>query len=67
LMPEMDGVELSRDAKKISPHTSIVIFTGSVLDAQYAKNIQETADAFLSKPLRLQEMSDILSGFCPEI
>jgi len=61
-MPEMDGIELMQKAKKVAPSTNVVIFTGSMLNDEEKLVIHTTADAFLPKPLQLEQVSLTLSS-----
>lgn len=63
MMPGMNGIELSRRVKEVAPSTHIVIFTGSVPNDEEKSDIHTTADAFLPKPLQLEQVSLTLSNF----
>lgn len=63
MMPEMDGIELSRRVKEVAPSTHVVIFTGSVPNDEEKSVIYTAADAFLPKPLQLEQVSLTLSSF----
>jgi two-component system response regulator CpxR len=54
VMPEMNGNELARRAKQMSPHTPTMIISGTVAAFDHARD----ADAFMpkgTKPLELLE------------
>ncbi len=63
MMPEMDGIELSHRVKEVAPSTHVVIFTGSVPNEEEKSDIHTAADAFLPKPLQLEQVSLTLSSF----
>ena len=66
-MPEMTGVELAKEIKKISPHLPVILMTG------YEKDIEHTIPLcdygickFLKKPVKLVELAatinDVILG-----
>ena len=51
MMPGMNGREVCRQAREISPATRIIYFTGkSQIDAAEKKELRREVDAFLTKP-----------------
>ena len=63
LMPGMDGIELTRRIKEIAPSTHVIIYSGFMPNKKEASEINTTADAFLSKPVSLDQVSEILAQF----
>ena len=65
VMPKMDGIELSKHAKKLYPSISIVFITGFAASLSEAKDNDSTGTRVISKPFHLgrltQEINDILS------
>jgi len=61
IMPGMNGIEVARTVKAISPSTHVVIYTGHVPNDREESDIRATADEFLSKPISLDQIADILS------
>ncbi len=57
-MPEMDGRALIQAARQLPAHTRlpIVIMSGVVAPKEIADILLHGAEAFLSKPVRLQEL-----------
>jgi len=62
-MPGMDGLEIAKRIKEISPTTNVVVYTGYIPDEEQECDIMTTADVFLSKPFSLEKVSKILSEF----
>ena len=50
-LPDMDGLEVMKGIKAISPETSIVIMTGSFITDEMKKEIDDGASLFSDKPL----------------
>ena len=64
MMPEMDGIELCRRIKgdqRIS-HTSVVMLTAKTGDADRQTGLGVGADAYISKPFSLDEISLIIKN-----
>lgn len=61
VMPDIDGLEVARQIKQLSPSTHVMIYTGSSPDGDRRRDIQTTADAFLSKPLSLEKVAETLA------
>lgn len=60
-MPEMNGIELARRIKKMSPSTQVIVYSGYAPNDQEASEIRSAADAFLTKPVSLDQMNEILA------
>ncbi len=59
-MPGLTGLELIREAKKLSPALKTVIISGYA-DFDYAKTaIEEGVFAYLLKPIQRQELNEVL-------
>ena len=59
-MPEMDGLELLRQIKKISPETEAVMVTGNADIQDAVSAIKEGAYDYLSKPVSFDEMEAVM-------
>ena len=55
-MPHMDGFEVLRRIKKISPHTEVIMITGHGDINAAVQAMREGAFDFLTKPVRLREL-----------
>jgi DNA-binding response OmpR family regulator len=49
-LPEMDGFELCRRMRALSPRTPIVFFSGAGYEADKKKAVQAGANAYVTKP-----------------
>jgi len=55
-MPDLDGFEVMKRIKNISPETKIIIMTGSVLSDSEKEEIEKWAHRFVAKPFDLFEV-----------
>ncbi len=62
-LSDMNGLDIMKTIKKISPSTKIIIMTGGEVDAEMLKSIQENADLLMAKPFDL----DRIKGFVEHI
>ena len=69
-LPDLNGLDIMKTIKQVSPATQIIIMTGSDLDDATMRFIQDNASLFLSKPFDLDMVKDsldkILAGKGPE-
>ncbi|CAM3293980.1 response regulator [Paenibacillus lupini] len=66
-MPIMSGMEFARKAKELNPHVQIVFISGHE-DFGYAKEaIQMNASGYLLKPVKDQELQDMLETVCSQV
>lgn len=63
MMPGMNGVELARRVRDVSPSSHLIIYSGITPDAAQESEIKSTADAFLKKPVSLEKVSEALFRF----
>jgi len=61
-MPDIDGLELAKQLKTLSPFTQVIIISGEVVSVEDQENLKESADAFLPKPFRLDTIRDMLDN-----
>ena len=68
-LPDLNGLDIMKTIKQVSPATKIIIMTGSDLDDTTMRFIQENASLFLSKPFDLdmvkESLDKILAGKGP--
>ena len=57
ILPEMNGLELTKKAKKMKPHMAIIIATGYIDTFSYDKAIEAGASDFLKKPFTVKELA----------
>ncbi|MDD5368783.1 MAG: response regulator transcription factor [Anaerolineaceae bacterium] len=60
VLPGMDGVEITRALRRVSPHTQIVIFTSFHEDEQVFPAIRAGALSYLLKDARPNEIADAI-------
>jgi signal transduction histidine kinase/CheY-like chemotaxis protein len=68
-MPEMDGFELTRQIRQQEAnheHTIIVAVTANALQGQAKRCLDSGMDDWLTKPLRLLELSAMMSKWLPD-
>ena len=63
-MPEMDGHHVARAIKAESPRTPIIMLTGWGAMMQAEGESTPEGDAVLSKPPRIQELTNVLDRIC---
>jgi CheY-like chemotaxis protein len=61
-LPDLNGLDIMKTIKQVSPSTKIIIMTGSDLDDATIRFIQENASLFLSKPFDLDMVKDSLEN-----
>jgi PAS domain S-box-containing protein len=62
-MPEMDGLQATREIRRRGNRTPIVALTASVLDETRNSCQEAGMDAFITKPIRLDEIAAILKRY----
>ena len=55
-LPDMNGLELTRKAKKLKPDMAVIIVTGFIEDFSYDEAIGAGASDFIKKPFTLREL-----------
>lgn len=68
MMPGMDGIETFRAIKKecIAENTPIIMLTANAIIGDKEKYLEEGFDDFISKPIMLEELEQIILKFFPE-
>jgi PAS domain S-box-containing protein len=65
-MPVMDGFEATRRIRKSgNPHIPIVALTASTMSGDQDRCIREGMNDFLSKPVDLERLAEVLARWCP--
>jgi len=66
-MPEMDGMEataaIREKEKRTGEHVVVVALTAHAMKGDREKCLAAGMDGYLSKPIRPQELDDVLEGF----
>jgi CheY-like chemotaxis protein len=65
-MPVMDGFEATRRVRRSSyPHTPIIALTADVMSGDRDRCLREGMNDFLSKPVDLERLAEVLARWCP--
>lgn len=59
-MPEMDGLDATREIRKFDRNTLIIAVTANAFDSDRVKALAAGCDAVITKPLRKEELNKIL-------
>jgi PAS domain S-box-containing protein len=62
-MPEVDGLEAAREIRRAGTRTPIVALTASVVNDVRVACQEAGMDAFVTKPIRLEEIASMLQRF----
>jgi len=60
VMPEMDGVEATRQVKNISPRTQVVVLTSYHEDEHIFPALQAGAISYILKDIRMEELAEAI-------
>ncbi len=66
-MPNMDGMELNKEIKKISPKTKIIVMSAFDESEYLYKAIELGVFRYLKKPVNVNEFVDVLYSYIQEI
>ena len=55
-LPDMNGLQLAEEVKKLNPDITIIIMTGFINEFSYKDAMQAGARDFIKKPFTLQEL-----------
>jgi CheY-like chemotaxis protein len=61
-LPDMNGLDIMKQVRDISPWTRIIIMTGSVITDSMMRSIQENAHCLISKPFDLEQVRSAAKG-----
>ncbi len=60
IMPEMDGVQTTREIKKISPRSQVVVLTSFHEDVHIFPALKAGAISYILKDIRMEDLADAL-------
>jgi CheY-like chemotaxis protein len=58
-LPDMNGLDIMKALRAISPWTRIIIVTGSLITDEMMRSVQENAHGLIAKPFDMDEVSAI--------
>lgn len=61
-MPEVDGLEATRQIKRIRPHLPVVATTANTYDENVMACKDAGCDGFLTKPLQFRKMFELMES-----
>ncbi len=67
MMPEIDGMEVLHEAKKLHPGIMVIIITGYASLETAIQAVKEGAYDYLRKPFRLEELKISVDNACEKI
>ncbi len=67
MMPEVDGMEVLHEAKKLHPDIMVIIITGYASLETAIQAVKEGAYDYLRKPFRLEELKISVDNACEKI
>jgi DNA-binding NtrC family response regulator len=59
-LPDINGIEVMKKIKEVSPGTEVIIMTAEELDGECKKKVEELAYQFISKPFDFYQVKFIL-------
>ncbi len=65
-LPDLDGVEILKRIKAISPRTKVIMMTAGVVTTAMQENIERDAYMFLPKPFDLLQVRMLIKGVLEE-
>lgn len=64
-MPVMDGYTATREIKKFRDELPIIAQTAYAMESDKRKAIEEGCDDYISKPIKRQDLIDIIGKYAP--
>lgn len=65
-MPEMDGLEATRKIRQLGIKIPIIALTANAFEEDRKRCLDAGMDAYLSKPIKMKELFDVISKFFEE-
>lgn len=62
-MPNMDGLEATREIKKTHPEIPIIAQTAYAMENDERMSLEAGCNAYLSKPIKANKLMEVLSTF----
>ncbi|HUL30883.1 MAG TPA: response regulator [Thermodesulfobacteriota bacterium] len=67
MMPEIDGIQLLREVKRLHPESMVIIMTGYASLDTAIQAIRQGAYDYISKPFGLEELEVVVRNACEKI
>jgi len=65
-LPDMNGLEVLKKIKDLSPKTKVIIMTAGILDKTMEECIEKHASMYLTKPFDLLQVKMLIRGLIEE-
>ncbi len=65
-MPVIDGLEATRQIKKLRPKLPVIAQTAYAMDSDRELAMNEGFDGYITKPIKTKELFDFISRYAPE-
>jgi len=62
-MPEVDGLQATREIKQINPELPVVATTANAYDDKAIECQEAGCDAFLTKPLQFRQLFELMASY----
>jgi len=59
-MPEVDGIELTRKAKKQHPEIRVIMVTGNAAVDAAIRSLRHRIDGYITKPFKISELRKVV-------
>lgn len=66
-LPDLNGLDVMKRIKEISPETKIAIMTGSFVSDDMKRTIEEGASLFIEKPFDLSQIKPFVKGISERV
>ena len=65
-LPDLDGVEVLKKIKEVSPQTKVIVMTAGVVDNTMQQSIEKDAYMFITKPFDLLQVKMLVRRIIEE-
>ena len=62
-MPDLNGIDATKEIKQIRPHLPVIIQTAYVMNNERISSFEAGADGFIAKPVTIKKLFEALEGF----
>ncbi len=65
-LPDINGVEVLKKIKKLSPNTKVIMMSAGIIDSQMEEYIEKYAFTFIVKPFELHQVKQLAQDILAE-